>query len=96
MTTDVSFGLMKGSSTGNISHLRRDLRAYLISVGFIKDRIGSCSYGHIEDFDATRTRELINKLYEVEGRHHPSRINALKIRGNLVDVEFKRSRYRSI
>lgn len=96
MATDVSFGLMKGSVTGMISPLRRDLKVFMISTGFIKDRIGSCSYGHIEDFDAARTRDLINKLYEIERRHHPARINALKIRGSLVEVEFKRSRYRSI
>ena len=96
MATDVSFGLMKGSATGMISPLRRDLRAFMVSIGFIKDRIGSCSYGHVEEFDAARTRDLINSLYEIERKHHPARINALKIRGNLVQVEFKRSRYRSV
>jgi len=96
MPTDVSFGLMKGSAVGDIAPLRRDLREFMIGIGSIKDPIGSCSYRHPDDFDAAQTKAMIRKLDEIEEKHHPARIAALKVRSNLVDIEFKRSRYRSV
>lgn len=96
MTAYFSVALTRNGSDTGIGAFRQAIRNKLISIGFVKDSVGTSSYLFPGDFDASQARQIVNDIYELESRHHPCRIQALRMRGELIDIEFRRNRYRSI